>query len=165
MRRLLLTTTLSFLSLTLGFTGANTARAQDRAGAAQAAQAPQAGAPQPPPPGPPQAPPPGGGFNAPAVGNIGMGAMVVPPTPPIGYYAPVRSVDYNLGKFYYYPYYYFPHNYWPTQGKQWPERPGEPYMRPPAYMTYPPFLEPHWRYEWYTPQKYYRGFHFWLDQF
>ncbi len=157
MRRLLLTSSLSILSLAVGFTGATPARAQDRAGAAMAgaAQVPQA----------PQAPPAGGGVNAPTIGNIGMGAMTVPPTPPIGYYAPVRSADYNIGKFFYYPYYYFPHNYWPTEGKQWPERPGEPYMRPPAYMSYPPFLEPHWRYEWYTPQKYYRGFHFWLDQF
>jgi hypothetical protein len=32
-------------------------------------------------------------------------------------------------------------------------------------MTYPPFREPHWRYELFVPQKYYRGFHFWLDQF
>ena len=47
----------------------------------------------------------------------------------------------------------------------WPEPPGAPYMRPPAYMAYPPFNEPHWRYEYLTPQKYYRGFHFWLDQF
>ena len=64
-----------------------------------------------------------------------------------------------------YPHYYYPHNYWPTQGPRWPERPGEPYMKPPAYMTYPPFEEPHWRYEWFQPQRYYRGFHFWLDQF
>lgn len=71
----------------------------------------------------------------------------------------------QLNRFFYYPYYYFPHNYWPTQGPKWPEPVGAPYMRPPAYMSYPAFLEPHWRYEWYTPQRYYRGFHFWLDQF
>lgn len=70
-----------------------------------------------------------------------------------------------LSRYYYYPHYYYPHNYWPTQGPRWPERPGEPYMKPPAYMTYPPFREPHWRYEWLEPAKYYRGFHFWLDQF
>ncbi len=67
--------------------------------------------------------------------------------------------------FFYYPYYYFPADYWPTQGPQWPEPPGAPYQRPPAYMAYPPFNEPHWRYEYLTPQRYYRGFHFWLDQF
>ena len=66
---------------------------------------------------------------------------------------------------FYYPYYYFPHNYWPTYSPQWPEPPGEPYMRPPAYMAYPPFHEPHWRYDLWEPKNYYRGFHFWLDQF
>ncbi len=70
-----------------------------------------------------------------------------------------------LDRFAYYPYYYFPHNYWPTQGPKWPEPAGQPYMPPPAYMAYPPFFEPNWRYEMNTPHKYYRGFHFWLDQF
>jgi hypothetical protein len=32
-------------------------------------------------------------------------------------------------------------------------------------MAYPPFREPHWRYEAFSPQLYYRGFHFWLDAF
>jgi hypothetical protein len=72
---------------------------------------------------------------------------------------------YVLNRFYYYPYYYFPHNYWPTQSPRWPELPGQPYQRPPAYMAYPPFREPNWRYEYFAPQFYYRGFHFWLDQF
>ncbi|MBM4071242.1 MAG: hypothetical protein FJ271_20245 [Planctomycetes bacterium] len=76
-----------------------------------------------------------------------------------------QTQAYTLNRFYYYPYYYFPHNYWPTMGPQWPERPGEPYMKPPAYQAYPAFLEPKWRYELWQPQKYYRGFHFWLDQF
>jgi hypothetical protein len=119
---------------------------------------------------PPGVIPPGGGGAAGGgsvgvVGSLTVGVMAVTPPPPIGYYAPVRTVDWNMGKFWYYPYYYYPHNYWPTESCSWPERPGEPYMRPPAYMAYPPFLEPHWRYEWYVPQKYYRGFHFWLDQF
>jgi hypothetical protein len=70
-----------------------------------------------------------------------------------------------MGRFFYYPYYYYPHSYWPTAGPRWPEPPGAPYMRPPAYMAYPAFREPHWRYDWYEPHKYYRGFHFWLDQF
>jgi hypothetical protein len=47
---------------------------------------------------------------------------------------------------------------------RWPD-PTCAYQRPPAYMAYPPFREPHWRYEWWEPQTYYRGFHFWLDQF
>ena len=73
--------------------------------------------------------------------------------------------DTSIGRYSYYPYYYFPHNYWPTTGPQWPERPGMPYMRPPAYMAYPAFQEPNWRYEHSQPQRYHRGFHFWLDQF
>ena len=71
----------------------------------------------------------------------------------------------QLPRFYYYPYYYYPHSYWPTQSPQWPEPAGAPYQRPPAYMAYPPFREPGWRYEAWEPQRYYRGFHFWLDQF
>ena len=79
--------------------------------------------------------------------------------------APARAQDYNMGKYFYYPYYYFPHNYWPIMGPKWPEPPGAPYMKPPAYMTYPAFLEPHWRYPYWQSRPYYRGFHFWLDQF
>jgi hypothetical protein len=73
--------------------------------------------------------------------------------------------NYNLNRYFYYPYYYFPHNYWPSQGPKYPEPIGAPYMKPPAYMAYPAFREPHWRYELFEPQRYYRGFHFWLDQF
>jgi hypothetical protein len=80
-------------------------------------------------------------------------------------YSAPTSVSMSPGQYYHYPYYYFPHSYWPTTGPKWPERPGEPYMRPPAYMAYPPFHEPHWRYELWQPRNYYRGFHFWLDQF
>ena len=72
---------------------------------------------------------------------------------------------YQFNRFYYYPYYYFPHNYWPVTSPKWPEAPGQPYMKPPAYMANPPFLEPNWRYELWQPAPYYRGFHFWLDQF
>jgi hypothetical protein len=73
--------------------------------------------------------------------------------------------NYNLNRYFYYPYYYFPHNYWPQQGPKYPEPPGAPYVRPPAYMSYPAFREPNWRYELFEPQRYYRGSHFWLDQF
>ncbi len=78
---------------------------------------------------------------------------------------PARAQYQDSTRFYYYPSYYFPHNYWPAMGPRWPEPPGAGYMKPPAYMAYPPFREPHWRYEWYEPQRYYRGSHFWLDQF
>jgi hypothetical protein len=79
--------------------------------------------------------------------------------------APAHAQFQEPSRFFYYPYYYFPHNYWPSQGPKWPEPPGAAYEPPPAYMTFPPFREPHWRYEWWEPQHYYRGFHFWLDQF
>jgi hypothetical protein len=79
--------------------------------------------------------------------------------------APAHAQTYNIDRFFYYPYYYFPHSYWPVMSPKWPEPPGSKYMRPPAYMAYPPFKEPHWRYEYFEPQHYYRGFHFWLDQF
>jgi hypothetical protein len=73
--------------------------------------------------------------------------------------------DPTLPRFYYYPYYYYPASYWPQNSPQWPEPKGQPYVRPPAYMAYPPFKEPGWRYELWTPMKYHRGGHFWLDQF
>ena len=83
----------------------------------------------------------------------------------LGSASPATAQEANLNRFYYYPYYYFPHNYWPSQGPQWPEKAGDPYMRPPAYMAYPPFKEKNWRYELWQPMLYYRGSHFWLDQF
>lgn len=76
-----------------------------------------------------------------------------------------KAEDPPLPRFYYYPYYYFPHSYWPQYSPQWPEPKGQPYVRPPAYMAYPPFKEPNWRYELWTHQKYYRGHHLWLDIF
>ncbi|MBX9623611.1 MAG: hypothetical protein K2X82_07335 [Gemmataceae bacterium] len=76
-----------------------------------------------------------------------------------------RAADPPLTQFHYYPYQYFPHSYWPANSPQWPEPKGHPYVRPPAYQAYPPFLEPGWRYELWSPMKYYRGQHFWLDQF
>ncbi|MBX9579846.1 MAG: hypothetical protein K2X87_06015 [Gemmataceae bacterium] len=75
------------------------------------------------------------------------------------------AADPPLTQFHYYPYHYFPHSYWPANSPQWPEPKGHPYVRPPAYQAYPPFLEPGWRYELFSPMKYYRGSHFWLDQF
>ena len=73
--------------------------------------------------------------------------------------------NWNLNRHFYYPYYYFPHSYWPALSPQYPEPKGHPYVRPPAYMAYPPFQEPGWRYELWTPMKWHRGHHFWLDQF
>jgi hypothetical protein len=75
-----------------------------------------------------------------------------------------------VSRYFYYPYSYFPHSYWPGMSPCWPEQPSV-YANcyapkpPPAYMAYPPFKEPLWRYELWEPQSYYRGFHFWLDQF
>ncbi|OAI39157.1 hypothetical protein AYO40_05990 [Planctomycetaceae bacterium SCGC AG-212-D15] len=93
-------------------------------------------------------------YMAPGPANAPVGPAL---NPPITYHPMTR--------FWYYPYYYFPHNYWPTQGPKWPEPVGAAYQPPPAYMSYPPFREPGWRYEYFEPQRYYRGFHFWLDQF
>ncbi len=76
-----------------------------------------------------------------------------------------QAADPPLPRYSYYPYYYFPHSYWPAMSPQYPEPTGSPYVRPPAYMAYPPFREPGWRYELWTPMKYYKGHHFWLDQF
>jgi hypothetical protein len=71
----------------------------------------------------------------------------------VGGATPARAQDYSMSRFFYYPYYYYPHSYWPTAGPRWPEPPGAPYMRPPAYMTYPAFREPHWRYDWWEAHK------------
>ena len=75
------------------------------------------------------------------------------------------AADPPLPRYFYYPYYYFPHSYWPQQSAKWPEAKGQPYQRPPAYMAYPAFHEPGWRYELWQNQRFYRGSHFWLDQF
>ncbi len=83
----------------------------------------------------------------------------------LGSPAPARAQDYTMDRFFYYPYYYFPHSYWPSNSPTWPERPGDPYIAPPAYMAYPPFHETHWRYELAEKMSHYRGFHFWLDAF
>ena len=77
----------------------------------------------------------------------------------------VQAGDPPLPQMSYYPYHYFPHSYWPAQSPKYPEAKGSPYVRPPVYMAYPAFLEPGWRYELWTPMKYYRGNHFFLDQF
>jgi hypothetical protein len=50
-------------------------------------------------------------------------------------------------------------------GPQYPEPPGTPYQRPPAYMAFPPYREKHWHYEYWGPTPYYRGNHFLLDIF
>jgi hypothetical protein len=76
-----------------------------------------------------------------------------------------QATEPPLPRYFYYPYYYFPHSYWPALSPQYPEPPGSPYVRPPAYMAYPPFKEPGWRYNLWTPMKWYKGSHFWLDQF
>jgi hypothetical protein len=91
-------------------------------------------------------------------GLVGLGMWLASP-------GSTQAQDYDMGRFFYYPYYYFPHSYWPSLGKEWPERPGMPYVAPPPYMAYPPFHEPHWRYDMHERQSYYRGFHFWLDAF
>jgi hypothetical protein len=97
------------------------------------------------------------------VSALGIGAVAVAFW--LGKPMPAAAQSQELQRFYYYPYYYFPHNYWPALGPRWPEGPGQPYMRPPAYQAYPAFREPGWRYELWQPQRFYRGSHFWLDVF
>jgi hypothetical protein len=80
------------------------------------------------------------------------------------YYQPYFQ-SYQLNRLFYYPYYYFPHNYWPVLSPPWPEPPGAPYQQPPAYMAYPAFREPGWRYDLWQSRRFYKGNHFWLDQF
>ena len=82
-----------------------------------------------------------------------------------GLTSPARAAEPPLPRFYYYPYYYYMHSYWPSNSPAWPESPGQPYMRPPAYMAYPPFLENRWRYDLWGGMRFYQGQHFWLDQF
>jgi hypothetical protein len=72
-----------------------------------------------------------------------------------------HAQDANI--YYHYPFYYFPHNYWPNY-VQWPDH-RRPFAPPPAYMAYPPYLDQNFRYELWTRMRYYRGNHFWLDQF
>jgi len=79
--------------------------------------------------------------------------------------APAQAQQYNLTNFSYYPYYYYPHSYWPIMGPRWPEPVGTPYVRPPAYMQFPAMKVPDWRFEYWEPQTYHRGFHFLLDVF
>jgi hypothetical protein len=99
-----------------------------------------------------------------ALGLLTIGFFCSESTAQAQYYQPYYQ-SYQLNRLFYYPYYYFPHNYWPAMGPRWPEGPGQPYMRPPAYQAYPAFREPGWRYELWQPQRFYRGSHFWLDVF
>ncbi len=95
---------------------------------------------------------------------ITLGLIGHEPAANAQYYQPYYQ-SYQLNRLFYYPYYYFPHSYWPAMGQRWPEATGQPYMTPPAYMAYPAFKEPGWRYELWQNQRYYRGNHFWLDVF
>jgi hypothetical protein len=99
-----------------------------------------------------------------AVALLAVGFFGSATTVQAQYYQPYYQ-GYQLNRLFHYPYYYYPFNYWPAMGPRWPEPPGAPYMRPPAYMAYPAFREAGWRYEMWQPQRYYRGSHFWLDQF
>lgn len=65
--------------------------------------------------------------------------------------------------YFHYPYNYYPHNYWPNQAR-WPD-PRIPFQQPPAYMAYPRMQDPFFRYDILENRRYYRGFHFFLDQF
>ncbi|MDW8222645.1 MAG: hypothetical protein RMJ82_06825 [Gemmatales bacterium] len=91
------------------------------------------------------------------LGLIGLLGLVV-----VESYGQTPVPGANPTNYYYYPYYYFPHNYWPNQ-QPWPN--SQPFQLPPPYMSYPPYLDKRFRYELFSPKPYYKGFHFWLDQF
>lgn len=95
----------------------------------------------------------------------GLAGLAVIAVMGLGSTPSAQATEPPLPRYYYYPYYYFPHSYWPALSPQYPEPKGHPYVRPPAYMAYPPFHEPGWRYELWTPMQWHRGNHFWLDQF
>ena len=82
-----------------------------------------------------------GPIQAPAQDVLTSQFPAYPPPPQ----APAPATQ-PLNHYWYYPYYYFPHSYWPTQGQSWPEPIGAPYRPAPAYMAYPAFREPGWRY-------------------
>ncbi len=96
-----------------------------------------------------------------AVAGLGLWLGTAAPARAQFYQAPPQPAYAPMDKFWYYPYYTFPHNYWPATA---PRYPASGNCRYPAYMAYPPFQEPHWRYDLWEPMNYYRGFHFWLDQ-
>jgi hypothetical protein len=69
----------------------------------------------------------------------------------------------NGTRYYHYPYIYYPHSYYPNY-VYWPD-PRIPFQAPPAYMSYPRYRDPNWRYDMFEYQRYYRGHGFFLDQF
>lgn len=78
---------------------------------------------------------------------------------------PAHAQQYEMNRFFYYPYYYFAWNYWPVQGPKYPEPVGAPYTPPPAYMAFPPYRPPLWYFDYFHKMPYYRGSHFLLDVF
>lgn len=79
--------------------------------------------------------------------------------------APAQAQQYEMNRFFYYPYYYYSWNYWPVQGPKYPEPVGAAYMPPPAYMAFPPYKPPNWHFDYWHKMPYYRGSHFLLDVF
>jgi hypothetical protein len=66
-------------------------------------------------------------------------------------------------RLYHYPYTYYPFDYQPLY-YHWPDS-RQSFQPAPPYMYYPPYRVPSWRYEFWEYQRYYRGNHFFLDQF
>lgn len=75
--------------------------------------------------------------------------------------SPAQAQDIN--RYYHYNFQYYPHCYYPNYS-YWPD-PRVPFQRPPAYMAYPPYRDPNWRYDLFENKRYYRGHAFFLDQF
>lgn len=69
----------------------------------------------------------------------------------------------DINRMYHYPYYYYPHNYAPNY-QRFPQ-PGAHFQRAPSWMAYPPYLDQNFSYPLFENKRYYRGNHFFLDQF
>jgi len=69
----------------------------------------------------------------------------------------------DINRMYHYPYYYFPHSYAPNY-QRWPIQ-GQHFAPSPAWMAYPPYLDQNFSYPLFENKRYYRGNHFFLDQF
>jgi hypothetical protein len=90
-----------------------------------------------------------------AAGLLGLGLWLAQPTKAVADDQPMRL--------YHWPFQYYPQTYWPNQVK-WPD-PRQQFQLPPTYMSYPLQRDNWYRYEILENRRYYRGHHFFLDQF
>lgn len=77
--------------------------------------------------------------------------------------APTTATAQDPQRMYHYPYYYFPQSYYPNTSR-WPDA-RKPFQPAPFWMSYPPYLDQQFTYPLFESKRYYRGHHFFLDQF